>query len=432
MKTSILLSFFTATATLAADFPELVLPQGVGVNIHFTHGHERDVDMIAAAGFKFVRMDFGWGSTERKKGEYNWTTYDELTANLVKRGLRAIYILDYSNPLYEETVVSKNPITGKEQKDVASPQHPESVAAFARWAAAAAKHFAGRRVIWEIWNEPNISFWKPKPDVQQYTALALTTAKAVREADPNATIIGPATSEVPVKFLEEFLKSGVLEHLDAVSVHPYRNYSKPPETAVDDYKKLRALIERYAPSAKKNMPILSGEWGYASHTKGVSLETQANFIVRQQLANLLAGVPISIWYDWKNDGPDVAEREHNFGTVTYNLEPKPAYSAIRTITRELTGFRIERRIRSPDTNDFILELTDGKTRKLAAWTLGANHPCNWTVEGPSVGTLAAVDRDGIARSIKVQDGKLDLELSPAPIYVTLAGWRLKSLQITTN
>jgi hypothetical protein len=43
-------------------------------------------------------------------------------------------------------------------------------------------------------NEPNISFWKPKPDVQQYSTLALATAKAVREADPNATIIGPATS----------------------------------------------------------------------------------------------------------------------------------------------------------------------------------------------------------------------------------------------
>ncbi len=189
---SFLLSCLAALAAQAADLPDLVLPQGVGVNIHFTRGHERDLDLIAAAGFKFIRMDFGWGGTERKRGEYNWAEYEELTANLEKRGLRAIYILDYSNPLYEETVVSKNPINGKEHKDVASPQHPESVAAFARWAAAAAKHFSGRRIIWEIWNEPNISFWKPKPDVQQYTALALATAKAVREADPNATIIGPA------------------------------------------------------------------------------------------------------------------------------------------------------------------------------------------------------------------------------------------------
>ncbi|MCI0746106.1 MAG: cellulase family glycosylhydrolase, partial [Verrucomicrobia subdivision 3 bacterium] len=194
----------------AADSPDLLLPQGVGVNIHFTRGHERDLDLIAAAGFKFIRMDFGWAGIERKKGDYDWSAYDELTANLEKRGLRALYILDYSNPLYEEVVVSKNPITGKEQRDVASPQHPESVAAFARWAGAAAARFKGRRIIWEIWNEPNITFWKPRPDVKQYTTLGLATARAIREADPNATIIGPATSEMPITFLEEFFAGGAL------------------------------------------------------------------------------------------------------------------------------------------------------------------------------------------------------------------------------
>jgi hypothetical protein len=28
-----------------------------GINIHFTKGHEKELDMIAAAGFKFIRMD---------------------------------------------------------------------------------------------------------------------------------------------------------------------------------------------------------------------------------------------------------------------------------------------------------------------------------------------------------------------------------------
>ena len=94
----------------------------------------------------------------------------------------------------------------------------------------------------------------------QYTALALATARALREADPNATIIGPATSEVPLKFLEEFFAAGALAHLDAVSVHPYRPYQKAPETAVEDYARLRALIEGHAPTPeKKRMPLISGE-----------------------------------------------------------------------------------------------------------------------------------------------------------------------------
>ena len=74
-----------------------------GVNIHFVTGHEKDLDLIAAAGFKFIRMDFGWQGTERVKGIFNWKSFDELTANLEKRGLGAIYIFDYSNSLYEES-----------------------------------------------------------------------------------------------------------------------------------------------------------------------------------------------------------------------------------------------------------------------------------------------------------------------------------------
>jgi hypothetical protein len=407
--------------TCAGQVPDAVIPEGVGVNIHFTRGHEQDLDMIAAAGFKFVRMDFGWSGTERKKGEYDWTAYDELTANLEKRGIRALYILDYSNPLYEETVVSKNPITGAEQKSTASPQHPESVAAFAKWAAAAAQHLKNRRIIWEIWNEPNISFWKPKPDVQQYTLLALATCKAIRQVDPGAVIVGPATSEVPMAFLEAFFKSGVLEYLDAVTVHPYRNYRKPPESAAEDYEKLRALIERFAPSPeKKSLPILSGEWGYATHTKGISLETQAAFIARQQLANLLAGVPLSIWYDWKNDGTDPGEREHNFGTVTHDLKPKPAYRAIQTLTRELSGFRIDRRIRTERPEDYLLicRNTAGDQR-LVAWTLGEPHALSVTLDRTLAAPIGAVAGDGAPVRLESRQEQLSLRLGPAPLYVRL-------------
>ena len=75
----------------------------MGVNIHFTRGHERDLDLIATAGFKVHPHGFWLGGIERKKGNTR-ADHDELTANLDKRGLRAIYIFDYSNPLYEETV----------------------------------------------------------------------------------------------------------------------------------------------------------------------------------------------------------------------------------------------------------------------------------------------------------------------------------------
>jgi hypothetical protein len=78
----------------AGEIPTLVLPAGVGVNIHFAGGHGRDLDLIAAGGFKFVRMDFAWGSIERKRDEYNWSDYERLLSDLDQRDLRAVFILD--------------------------------------------------------------------------------------------------------------------------------------------------------------------------------------------------------------------------------------------------------------------------------------------------------------------------------------------------
>lgn len=433
----------------AATLPPLLLPHGIGVNIHFQRGHETDLDRIAAAGFRVVRMDLGWAGIERERGRYDWSAVDELTANLSKRGLRPLYILDYSNPLYEESVVTRDPVSGREHRDTASPRRPESVAAFAAWAAAAAARYTSHGVIWEIWNEPNIFFWKPRPDVAQYNALALATCEAIRAADPRALIVGPATSEIPLAFLEAFFASGILRHLDGVSVHPYRNYAKPPETVASEYAALRALIRRQAPPGKEDLPILSSEWGYASHTRGVSPETQAAFAARQQLVNLWQGIPVSVWYDWKNDGPDPAEREHNFGVVTADLTPKPAYEAIRTLTGELAGHRLARRIEAGGTNDYVLLfIRDGGAPRLAAWTAGEPHTVELAVRAGPRAVLRAVNSRGGAvgldrsrsgantplrltaagaegQTVTLDRDRLAFTVGPEPLYLTLDGVRLK-------
>jgi polysaccharide biosynthesis protein PslG len=391
----------------AAEIPPLVLPAGVGVNIHFVSGHGHDLDLIAAGGFKFVRMDFVWEAIERQQGQYDWSDYERLLSDLDERGLRAVFILDYSNPLYGQPVTSPDPLTQVPRRTTGSPRDPESIAAYARWAAASTAHFHGRRVLWEIWNEPNGNFWSPKPDATEYTTLALAACKAIRLADPQATIIGPASSGFPWEFLETFFQSGVLQYLDAVSVHPYRDNHHSPETAAADYLKLRQLIDTWAPPSRKgHIPVLSGEWGYPSHDKGVSLETQADFAVRQQLFNLLKEIPLSIWYDWKNDGTNPGYNEENFGTVGHDLTPKPAYLAIQTMVHELTGYRVVRRLKLPDQDDYVLLFAGPKASdyKLAAWTSAKPHS-------------VSIDLGVLAPEVSPsRPASLVLDLKPSPQY----------------
>src|SRR6185436_21146344 len=86
----------------APDLNTSALPQGVGVNIHFTDARPGEIRMIADAGFRWVRMDFSWELTEKERGRYDFAPYERLMTALEPHGIRALFILDYGNRLYTE------------------------------------------------------------------------------------------------------------------------------------------------------------------------------------------------------------------------------------------------------------------------------------------------------------------------------------------
>ena len=397
---SFLLLTFTFSAASAA-LPELKIPDGFGVNIHFI-GEPKDLDLIAEAGFKFIRMDLSWSGIEREKGSYNFerTGYDALTNGCIKRGIRILYILDYSNRLYES-----------EQ----SVRTDAGRTAFAAFAEAAAKRYAGKNILWEIWNEPNIKqFWTPQPGVDDYCKLVEAVAPVVKQADPTALVVAPATSTIPFDWLESCFKKGLLNHIDALTVHPYR--PKNPETVIKDYARLRDLIARYAPQGK-NVPILSGEWGYSNvnwDNTRLSNVQQAQYLARMFLINLYQNVPVSIWYDWKNDGPDPNEREHNFGTVERDLSHKTAYAAALAITKNLSGYSIKERLNTGSENDFVFKLSNGKNQAIAFWTTGNEHQISLPVSG----SANLVNMVGCTSKLTLTDN-YKAKISQSPQYLLL-------------
>jgi hypothetical protein len=278
-----------------------------------------------------------------------------------------------------------------------------------------------------MYNEPNIGFWKPKPDVQQYIKLATEVGRALREAAPDELYAGPATSEVDFKFLEPCFKAGLLEYWSAVSVHPYRQTG--PETAAADYARLRKLIDQYAPKGKR-IAILSGEWGYSAAWKNYDEARQGKMLPRQWLTNLANNVPISIWYDWHDDGADPKEPEHHFGTVAnpyhegrqpvYNA--KPAYRAAKTLSSLLNGFKFQSRLPIGGADDYVLLLTKGNEERLVMWTTAAashtvkipSAPCRFTVVSHTGETLPAISSDATGFSITLTDAPQYLTPAQAP------------------
>jgi hypothetical protein len=419
--------FSTLASALAQDPIPFTGTPVSGVNIHFSTGHEKDLDMIAAAGIKYIRTDLVWQEIEYARGKYNWEAYDELTSNLEKRGLKALYILDYSNSLYEDSVVSKDPITGETLKDIAAPVKAESIKAFSEWAAEAASRYKGKNIIWEIWNEPNTTFWRPAADIERYNALALSVISSVRRADPGAIIIGPATSQIPFGFIGSFLASGILKDINGLSVHPYRDYALAPESVMADYEKLKGLPGKYSAGKKRELPVISSEWGYASCKGGLTPERQAAYAVRMQLAGVMSGVPLSVWYDWKNDGESLTNFEHNCGTVSYDLTPKPAYNALKTMNEQLGEMTLGHRIETADSSDYVLLFTSRKgIFRLVAWTTQKQHEITLDATLAHTNGISAVDGYGKQVEIKTLSNGLVLELSELPCYITLpCGIRLQ-------
>ncbi len=391
-----------SVALATGPFPPPVIPQGVGVNIHFTGAPQLDLDGLAALGVRWVRMDLFWSQVERQKGHYDFSAYDALVDGLAARGIAPLFILDYGNDLYQE----------------GAPRTPEARAAFVRFAVAAAQRYRARRVIWELWNEPNLDqFWRPRADVQQYLELALEAAQAIKAAVPDAVVIAPGVAGIDLGFIEEGLKAGLLPYLDGISFHPYRSSS--PETAAAEYARLRALLARYAPD-RPTVPLISSEWGYTAAE--ISPQLQAQYLVRMWLSNLEQGIPLSIWYDWRNDGLDPREREHHFGTVYHDYTPKPAFVAGATLTRVLGGYQFVKRIllaenpATPGTGeDYLLLFTRGDRFRLAAWTTAAPH----AVRLPVNGSVPLTRWLGEQTRLTGTDAGLALPLGPSPVYLEL-------------
>jgi len=390
-------------ASRRPTFPPPVIPACFGVNIHF-QGAPPDLDLIETAGFGCVRMDMSWRKVETVRGLYDFisTGYDSLTEACRRRNIRILYILDYSNPLYEP------------QRSVRS---DEGRAAFASFAEAAVKRYAGQGIIWEIWNEPNgAAFWQPEPSAEEYCRLVGTTVPRIRKADSAALIIAPAASGIPLRWLEECFSRNLLYWIDGVSVHPYRKQA--PETVTADYAALRELIKRYSPGGRE-IPIISGEWGYSlinwDNTPLTPVE-QAEYLARTFLVNLSEGMPLSIWYDWKDDGIHPQNREHHFGTVGNDLTPKLAYPSAKALMHTLNGYIFDRRLATDNDAEYVLALRKDQSTALALWTTDSLHEVTLPLNSGE-GVLVAMTGD--TTTIAWLENQFILTIGPAPQYLLI-------------
>src|SRR5262245_21023994 len=162
-----------------------------------------------------------WGSTgaysEDVQGNpvYNWTILDRIFDTYNQSGIRPYVEIGFM-PM--ELSIKPHPYqhhwtpTAKYDEIYTGWAYPPSD--FSKWAELVyqwTKHCVeryGRREVekwyWEVWNEPNIGYWRGTPE--QFHKLHDYAVAAVRRALPTARVGGPDTAGPGGKFMRDFLE----------------------------------------------------------------------------------------------------------------------------------------------------------------------------------------------------------------------------------
>jgi xylan 1,4-beta-xylosidase len=166
-----------------------------------------------------------WGSTnaytedEAGKPIYNWKIVDQIFDTYIKAGAKPFVEIGF---MPEALSVKPQPYKhnwepGNQYSDIflgwAYP--PKDYAKWGelvrQWVLHSVERYGREEVLtwyWELWNEPDIPYWKGTPE--EYNKLYDYTADAVKRALPGAKVGGPATtgpaSEKAAAFLKQFLE----------------------------------------------------------------------------------------------------------------------------------------------------------------------------------------------------------------------------------
>lgn len=292
---------------------ELGLYSRIGVNGHVPKAE--DLDKVKEAQIGWVRVDLTWNVIEPKPKEYRWQMVDKLVKNAQERNIDLLAILGYT------------PVWASENEDIYDP--PRDVREWKEFVRTIVSRYKGRINYWSLWNEPNSkTFFKGSCD-QFITEVLIPGARAVKEADPNAKVVGPDLAHLKGAkwdmWLEEILVRAS-DEIDIISHHCYK--SKPRKVK----KMLQGAVPPWDPPAVKrilektgcaNKPFWLTEVGWRSSKVGE--EKQKEYLIGFLKANEKMGWIDKVFIYELKDSP----LEPGYGLLRENREPKPAYDALK-------------------------------------------------------------------------------------------------------
>jgi hypothetical protein len=380
-----------------------------GMCTHSARWGERDqqLEVLATAlcGAKVIRTGPEWGSIQPQKNVWNWQALDQLVDLYGQAGVEIQALLGYC-PKWAA------PIEKQHSRDWMDwSRGAPDLDAFSRYAYRAAKRYDGRIRYWEVWNEPDIGFFRGTLD--EYLAMLKTASDSVKKASPSAKVLtgGFAGMDHPHRkkdFQKQVLVQGE-KHVDIHAFHAHGNFSSFART----------IDGKFLPMRREN--AVRQPW-YANETAVTSMDgaqkMQAETLYKKFLFSWSRGAIGYNWYDLRNDGFDPKNGEHNYGLLTNDFYPKAAYPVYNALALFFKKTSFERQL---DLGDNLWAFVfKGQNRIIIpAWNEQTASAGKHLVIQTNAKQAEKIDLMGNATPAPLVDGMTILEISPVPAALNL-------------
>jgi hypothetical protein len=315
---------------------------------------EKALQMIHAAGFRWIRQEFPWEDIEQSaKGDFwdhkwnvsAWEKYDRIVQLAEQYDIQVIARLG-NPPAWSRTA--------GDAKGSFAP--PDDLQDFGDFVHAVVSRYRGRVTYYQIWNEPNIyPEWGEQPvDAAAYVRLLQVAYRRAKEADPQCVILCAGLAQTletgpmnlnDLVYLQQMYDAGVHGYFDIMGVMAYGLWTGPGDhrasQELTNFSRPQLIRHIMVRNGDADKPLWATEVGWnavpadfpAFPVYGrVTEQQQARYAVqayqRAQQEWPWMGV-LNYWFFKRATDSEADQVFYYFRLVEPDFAPLPAYGAIK-------------------------------------------------------------------------------------------------------
>ena len=340
-----------------------------GVQMLWLERESRETEMLlaAAAGSRYVGLDFDWKRLEPRPGRYDWKDADESLALAKRHSLRLVPMLLFT-PRWASTA-SYAPLDYHRAPPANYADYRDFVYAvvnrYKPYGTSPLTDDGYGITDWVVWNEPNMrsdgeapapsDFWTG--NLEEYLLLLRAGYEGAHAADPGCNVLNGGLADIFWAGPEENL-AGALERLydpdgdgdasdggrpffDTLNIHTYQGGTPEASWYEERLDAIAEVMERFGDAQK---PIWITETGYGSLPGPIAessllLDEQVQADAVSLVYRAVAAYPQverAFWWSLRdyygNASHENEEMEAHYGLLRATYDPKPAYMAYGQLT----------------------------------------------------------------------------------------------------